>query len=143
MNVETDDTSVTIFATFEPRPGIEEAVMAALQEALIPTRAEPGCIRFDLYRSESAPTTLHLFEIFAAPDALAAHRQTEHYQAFRRKIDPLLARPPVVVRLKAVDAMGAVRSTDRCGQSPTELCPGQENRAFEVLKRKFYCSGGR
>lgn len=21
--------------------------------------------------------------------------------------------------------------------------PGQENRAFEVLKRKFYCSGGR
>ena len=23
------------------------------------------------------------------------------------------------------------------------LRPGQENRAFEVLKRKFYCSGGR
>ncbi|WP_155519216.1 DUF3800 domain-containing protein, partial [Lactobacillus delbrueckii] len=23
------------------------------------------------------------------------------------------------------------------------LRPGQENRAFDVLKRKFYCSGGR
>ena len=55
---------VTIFATFKPKAGLYEEVLSVLRDVLEPTRAEPGCLRFDLFPGEDRPTTLHLYAIF-------------------------------------------------------------------------------
>jgi quinol monooxygenase YgiN len=94
---------VTIFATFVPSQGHEADVEAVLQAVIAPTRAETGCLRFDLYRSTTSPTTFRLFEIFANPEAIAYHRTTAHYQRFRQAIEPLLKTPPIATTVEGID----------------------------------------
>ncbi len=46
-----------------------------------PTRAEPGCLRYDLYQSPNRTHEFLRFEIWASPAALEAHKQTPHLRA--------------------------------------------------------------
>lgn len=43
-----------------------------------PTRAESGCVLYDLYQSPDAPHEFLRFEIWTSQDALEAHKQTPH-----------------------------------------------------------------
>lgn len=95
--------NITIFATFTPRAGLEQAALDVLREVLAPTRAEPGCLRFDLFVSADRPTTYHLYEIFTNTEAIDAHRRTAHYRAYRASIEPLLDIPQHAVRAAPVD----------------------------------------
>jgi quinol monooxygenase YgiN len=99
------DAPLVIFATFVPEPGHEQAVQHALQAVLPATRSEPGCLRFDLYVSVEPVTTFRLFEIFSSHEAMHAHRDTDHYRAFRAAVVPLLAAEPVVVKMAPLDVV--------------------------------------
>lgn len=113
--------TVTIFATFTPKPGSEPAALDVLRNVLAPTRAEPGCLRFDLFVSTDSggPVTFHLYEIFESADAIDVHRRTVHYLAYRAEIEPLLEVPPHAVRVApfgvvpppACDTDGSPRSS--------------------------------
>jgi len=46
-----------------------------------PTRAEPGCLRYDLYQSPNRTHEFLRFEIWASSAALEAHKQTPHLRA--------------------------------------------------------------
>ena len=94
---------VTVFASFLPKPGQEREVEQVLQGMVGPTRAEPGCRRYDLYRAAEGAASFHLFEIYADRAALDAHRATEHYRAYRARIQDLLAEPIKVNMLTGVD----------------------------------------
>ena len=41
--------------------------------------AEPGCVRYEVLQDDDDPTTVCLIEVFESEAALAAHRETEHY----------------------------------------------------------------
>jgi len=45
--------STTIIARFQPRPGAADSVERILRGMIAPTRGEPGCQRYDLYRTGS------------------------------------------------------------------------------------------
>lgn len=94
---------VTVFASFVPKPGQERAVEGVLRGMVGPTRQEPGCWVYDLYRSAEGPATFHLFERYADRAALDAHRQTAHYRDYRARIADLLAEPIRVVLLTPLD----------------------------------------
>lgn len=49
---------VTVVATFKSKPGMEKTVKAAIEAVIAPTRAEPGCINYDLHRSADDPPRL-------------------------------------------------------------------------------------
>lgn len=54
-----------------------------------PTRAEPGNMLYDLYRTSTCADSLHLFKIYADQAVLEAHRLADHYKAYRAGItDP-------------------------------------------------------
>jgi quinol monooxygenase YgiN len=97
---------VTIFATFKPKAGLYQEALSVLRELPEPTRAEPGCLRFDLFAGEDRPTTLHLYEIFVNAAAIDEHRRTQHYQNYRASIEPLLEVPPHAIRTVALDVVG-------------------------------------
>lgn len=52
-----------------------ETVLSAMLE---PTRKEPGCITYQLYKSPEADT-FFFYELWESPEHLDAHTKTEHY----------------------------------------------------------------
>jgi quinol monooxygenase YgiN len=97
------DEPVIVFASFRPSLGKEDDVEALLSWMVGHTRAEPGCERYDLYRAHGEGTTFHLFERYRDGAALEAHRESEHYVEYRRKVADLLESPIDVLLLDGVD----------------------------------------
>lgn len=97
--------SSLVVARFYPRKDAESAVEAILRGMVTHTRREPGCQRYDFYRSATATgeRIFCLIEAYADDAAIQAHRETEHYKQYRATIMDLLAQPIDVVRLEALD----------------------------------------
>ncbi|HVO87608.1 MAG TPA: putative quinol monooxygenase [Casimicrobiaceae bacterium] len=55
------------------------------------SRAEPGCLRFDVYQEVERPGTFLLFEVYRDAAALEAHRASVHFAAFRRDVEGWVA----------------------------------------------------
>ena len=98
--------STTIIARFKPQPGAADNVERILRGMIVPTRGEPGCQRYDLYRTGSDAAEYCLIERYADEGAVQAHRETAHYKAYRASIMDLLAQPIEVALLKPLDVSG-------------------------------------
>ncbi len=94
---------VSVIARFFPNDGQLDAVEKILKGMVGPTRNEPGCERYDLYRVKDGPAQFALFEIYKDQAALEFHRTTEHYKAYRAIIASLLSEPIGVSVLNGVD----------------------------------------
>jgi len=46
------------------------------------SRAEPGCLRFDLLRDKENPNKWVFFEVYQDAEAIAFHREQPHYKAW-------------------------------------------------------------
>ncbi|MEW6283305.1 MAG: antibiotic biosynthesis monooxygenase family protein, partial [Candidatus Eremiobacterota bacterium] len=72
-----------VLAAFQVQSGKEAELMAALKEVARPTRAEPGCLEYELHRCTEDPTRFVMLEKWTSPDALQAHFNPS--DAFRRR----------------------------------------------------------
>jgi quinol monooxygenase YgiN len=97
------DTPVIVFASFRPAEGQQQAVHELLTWMVEHTRREPGCERYDLFHAPGDDATFHLFERYRDDEALQAHRATEHYVEYRRRIVDMLDGPIDVLVLDPVD----------------------------------------
>lgn len=61
--------------------GREEDLRQHLLSLAGPTRVEPGCVSYDLYRSPDAAYEFMRYEVWASPAALEAHKKTPHLRA--------------------------------------------------------------
>lgn len=59
-------------------PGQAEALKAHLRSLAAPTRAEPGCLQYDLYQSPEKPHEFMRLERWTDAAALDAHKRTPH-----------------------------------------------------------------
>jgi quinol monooxygenase YgiN len=82
---------VTIIVRYESKPGVADAIASALGKLIAPTRREPGCLQFVVYRCQEEPGQFVIYEQYADEDALAAHRETAHYLEMHRVVPPMLA----------------------------------------------------
>jgi autoinducer 2-degrading protein len=55
--------------------------------------AEPGVLRFDVLQSGEDPARFLLYEVYRDEAATRTHKQTPHYEAWRKAVEPLLAAP--------------------------------------------------
>lgn len=94
---------IIVFASFIPKPGEEDKVEQLLRGMVAPTRAEPGNVLYDLYRTNTGADSFHFFEIYQDQAALEAHRTTDHYKAYRAAIPNHLAEPIGVKVLAGLD----------------------------------------
>jgi len=79
-----------------------EAIDAFRTATLANARAsveEAGVVRFDVYQDREDETRFVLVEVYRSPDAHAAHRTTQHYQAWRAAVDDLMAEPRTARKL--------------------------------------------
>lgn len=92
-----------IFASFTPRAGKEDEVLAVLKNLADDVRREPGNQVFSLFHAQGDPTSFHVFERYRDQEALDAHRASEHYKNYRAAISDLLAEPIGVLLLGELD----------------------------------------
>jgi quinol monooxygenase YgiN len=85
---------VTLIPFFTVRPGQEDAVVDCHLAMVGPSRAEPGCLGYDLYQSVEDPSVMFLYENWADRAALDRHMNTPNfYRMVRGGIDGRLAAP--------------------------------------------------
>ena len=78
---------ISIFVTINIKPGFKDAFIDSLMgDAQGSVRDEAGCYRFDVLQSDEEPNRLHLYEVYADQDALAAHREAPHYVKWRSTV---------------------------------------------------------
>jgi quinol monooxygenase YgiN len=98
-----EEKTVIVFASFRPIAGKEAVLQDLLSWMVGHTRAEPGCERYDLYRKQGDGDTFHLFERYRDGEALDAHRASDHYLEYRRRVADLLEAPIDVLVLDGLD----------------------------------------
>jgi quinol monooxygenase YgiN len=84
---------VTVLATIKAKKGLEETVRNEVLALVAPTRAEAGCLNYDLHQSSDDPATLMLYENWVSKEDLDKHLAMPYLQAFLGKVPELLAEP--------------------------------------------------
>jgi quinol monooxygenase YgiN len=69
-----------VIAKWTARPGEEDAVAAAIDAMIAPSRAEPGMLLYQPHRDPEDPRVFVVYEQYVDADAYTAHGQSEHFQ---------------------------------------------------------------
>jgi quinol monooxygenase YgiN len=72
---------LTIIARYRAKPGSGDAVAEVLARHIVATRAEQGCVAFDVARSIENPDEFVLYEKYLDDAAFEVHRESPHFKA--------------------------------------------------------------
>lgn len=92
-----------VVATIPVRPEAVEKVRGALGDLVTATRAEEGCLAYDLYESAAAPGTFVTVERWTDQAALDAHMTQPHVAAAFAAADGALSGDVAIHPLRPVD----------------------------------------
>ena len=92
-----------IFARFRAKPGNESAVEAALRDVVPPTRAEPGCIGINTFRSIRDPRLFYLHSRWVDEAAFDLHATLPHTVRFIETVQPLIDHELDVTRATLIE----------------------------------------
>ncbi len=94
--------SVQIVAHIVAREGEETRVLAELEKLIEPTRAEPGCLKYELFVNKENPADFVFVEEYESDAAFQSHMDSKHVAAAIAQAVPLLAAPPDIRRYRRV-----------------------------------------
>jgi len=72
--------SVNVTVIYTARPGKGDELERHLRAMLIPTREEPGCLYYRLFRSDSERNDFALLESYESNQAFESHKASEHFK---------------------------------------------------------------
>ena len=85
--------TVTVIARARAKQGSEALLKKAIEEVIIPTHAEAGCLKYALHRSLEDPQLFVIVEKWVSKDAHAIHMGMPYIRALFQKLPGLLAGP--------------------------------------------------
>lgn len=91
-----------VFVRLMARAGNEDAVEGALREVMIPSREEPGCLSFHLFRSMRERRLFYIHSTWVDEAAFQKHAELRHTKRFLERVDPLLEQPREVARTEMI-----------------------------------------
>ncbi len=83
--------ALTIVARIEAKPDQVEFVTSELLKVMEPTRAEAGCLQYDLHQDNENPAVFLMFENWETRDLWQDHMNSDHLKAFREAVGDALA----------------------------------------------------
>jgi quinol monooxygenase YgiN len=93
---------IVAIATLTPLPGKTDEVIAAMTGLIEQVHAnEEGCLLYALHRHPDGER-LVMVEKYTGPEAVQAHRSSEHFKAAGAALGALLAGRPEVLALEPV-----------------------------------------
>jgi quinol monooxygenase YgiN len=98
--VTSSPAKITAILTAHPGKAAE---LEALLTGMVPhCRAEPGNLRWDIWREPAEGSRFVLDELYVDAAAVEAHRATPHYQDYQARIPALADRTALVLVAVAV-----------------------------------------
>jgi quinol monooxygenase YgiN len=97
-------SELNVVAVLTAKPGSESIVAQALTDLVAPTRAEAGCISYDLYASAADPTVFITVEKWQSQADLDQHMQTAHIATALATAGDHFGAAPAIHPLAAIDA---------------------------------------
>jgi quinol monooxygenase YgiN len=73
---------INVVVWLRAKKGKEVPLERQLRTLVTASRAEPGCLAFELHHSADQPGDFFLHEIWSGEAALASHRQTPHFRSW-------------------------------------------------------------
>jgi quinol monooxygenase YgiN len=87
------EQKVTVLARFRARNGMAEQLKQAIMACVAPTRAEAGCINYDLHQRADDPGELILYENWVSKQDLDVHLEMPYLQELKARAGELCAEP--------------------------------------------------
>jgi len=84
---------LTVVARLRAKPSQETQLRHHLQSLVMPTRAEAGCVAYELHESKSEPGHFLFYEVWKSDADLEKHFQTTHMKEIGKVLPDLLAEP--------------------------------------------------
>lgn len=84
-------SQITVVAKIVARQDSVEAVKSELFKLIPPTRQEDGCIEYNLHQDNLDPAVFLFYETWENAASIEKHIQTDHYKAYVKALDGLLA----------------------------------------------------
>ncbi|HBB34740.1 MAG TPA: antibiotic biosynthesis monooxygenase [Cyanobacteria bacterium UBA8803] len=94
--------TVRVVARLIALPEKVEELKTILSSLIEPTRAEEGCIEYELFQNQADPTDFTFVEEWATGALLDAHLASTHIQAAIAQLEGLLAAAPDIRRYDKV-----------------------------------------
>ncbi len=91
-----------VVAEMVAQSGKEEELRGKLTGFVAPTRAESGCVQYDLHEAEDRPGHFLFFEKWTSSEALDAHLAAPHLASVLPHLGPLLAQPARISKFRQI-----------------------------------------
>ncbi|AKJ42205.1 putative quinol monooxygenase [Pragia fontium] len=75
-------SEITIVATLTIKSDFQAPLMEQLKKLVDSSRAEEGCLQYDLHQDKENPLVYVFIERWASQPILDAHNQSEHFTSF-------------------------------------------------------------
>lgn len=96
------EAELGLIADVTAKPEHIDALRAALMKLIAPSRAEDGCLQYDLYEDREKPGHFVFIERWRDAAALAAHAKAPHSVAHGPSVKGFVEKPAVLTRLKQI-----------------------------------------
>ena len=94
---------IGVVATIKCKDGTAADFEKAALELVEAVNAnEPGCLFYRLFKTEEA-NTYRFLEAYKGPEAVEAHRGSDHFKTLGRAMGAFMAGPPEVERFSGVE----------------------------------------
>jgi len=94
---------LVVIAYLTAKPGKEAEARKNIQALLAPTRAEKGCIVYELHEMHGEPGKFVFYEVWKSAEHLNAHAKSKHLKALRNISPDFLDGPVDLTMWKKVD----------------------------------------
>jgi quinol monooxygenase YgiN len=87
------NAKLSLVAFLYARPGMEQQLHERLLSLVAPSRAEAGCINYDVHQSDDEPGTFVMYENWSERAALDLHFTMPYMRAIAAELPKLLRAP--------------------------------------------------
>lgn len=95
--------TVSLIATLTARPETRAELFRLLADQVGPTRAEAGCMDYNLHVDAENPCVFVFYENWKSQTDLDTHMEMDHLRPLLSQIDRLLAKPIEIWRLLSAE----------------------------------------
>ena len=96
--IKTHEHNGSVHVHVTCKPGTSEAFKVASLANARNSALEPGISRFDVIQEIDDPNKFVLVEVYKDADAPARHKETEHYNVWRKEVEDMMAEPRRAVK---------------------------------------------
>lgn len=81
--------NIVLFARLKVKAGTEDEAKQAALAIVGPSRAEEGCLNYDMHQAVDDPTVFMWHETWTSEAAIDAHGNSEHFKNFSQAVKDL------------------------------------------------------